>query len=150
MNLKIRSRIVIYLDLIAAVILGSIFYYLRIKSETRASMRLYQMLSIFTPIGLSFVTALMFTLLTAFSATLTPGVEAGILGQIAQVPQELIDMCYMLVIAASTCVSLLSTKTVNLTAKNTLWITTNLALAAAGIAFSTQIARFLMKVTLNI
>jgi len=122
----------------------------RVKRETRASMRLYQFLSVFTPIGLSFVTALMFTLLTAFSATLAPGVEAGILGEIAQVPQQLMDMCYILVVTASTCVALLSTKAVDLTAKNTLWITVNLALAAAGIAFSTQIANLLMKATLGI
>ena len=122
----------------------------RVKRETRASMRLYQFLSVFTPIGLSFVTSLMFTLLTAFSATLAPGVEAGILGEIAQVPQQLMDMCYILVVTASTCVALLSTKAVDLTAKNTLWITVNLALAAAGIAFSTQIANLLMKVTLGI
>jgi len=122
----------------------------RVKSETRASMRLYQFLSVSTPIGLSFVTSLMFTLLTAFSATLAPGVEAGILGEIAQVPQQLMDMCYILVVTASTCVALLSTKAVDLTAKNTLWITVNLALAAAGIAFSTQIANLLMKATLGI
>ncbi|MEM2922467.1 MAG: type II secretion system F family protein, partial [Candidatus Bathyarchaeia archaeon] len=122
----------------------------RVKRETRASMRLYQFLSLFTPLGLSFVTALMFTLLTAFSATLAPGVEAGVLGEIAQVPQELIHMCYLLVITASTCVALLSTKAVDLTAKNTLWITLNLTLAASGIAFSSQIARLLMKITLNI
>jgi flagellar protein FlaJ len=122
----------------------------RVKHETRASMRLYQFLSVFTPIGLSFVTALMFTLLSAFSATLALGAEAGILGEIAQVPQQLMDMCYILVVTASTCVALLSTKAVDLTAKNTLWITVNLALAAAGIAFSTQIASLLMKVTLGI
>jgi hypothetical protein len=34
---------------------------------------------------------------------------------------------------------------VDLTAKNTLWITVNLAIAAGGIAFSTQIAGLMMK-----
>jgi flagellar protein FlaJ len=122
----------------------------RVKRETRASMRLYQMLSLFTPIGLSFVTALMFTFLTAFSATLAPGVEAGILSEMVQIPRELVETCYMLVVTASTCVALLSTKAVDLTAKNTLWITVNLALAAAGIAFSVQIAKTLMGTTLGI
>jgi len=122
----------------------------RVKRETRARMRLYQFLSLFTPIGLSFVTALMFTLLMAFSATLAPGVEAGILGEIAQTPKELVETCYMLVVTASTCIALLSTKAVDLTAKNTLWITINLALAAAGIAFSDQIAKMLMGITLGI
>jgi hypothetical protein len=87
----------------------------------------------------------MFTLLTAFSATLLPGAEAGMLGEIAQIPQALVDQCYMLVIASSVCVALLSAKAVDLTAKNTLWITVNLAIAAGGIAFSTQITGLLFK-----
>jgi flagellar protein FlaJ len=121
----------------------------RVKRETKSSMRLYQMLSIFTPIGLSFVTALMFTLLTAFSATLMPAVEAGVLGELTEVPQQLMDVAYLLVIASSICVSLLSTKAVDLTAKNTLWITINLSVAALGIAFSSQIASLLMRITLG-
>jgi len=121
----------------------------RVKRETRSSMRLYQLLSLFTPIALSFITALMFTLLTAFSATLLPGVEAGMLGEIAHIPQALVDQCYLLVIAASVCVAMLSTKAVDLTAKNTLWITVNLAIAAGGIAFSSQIASLMMKLIMG-
>jgi len=117
----------------------------RVKKETRSSMRLYQLLSLFTPIALSFITALMFTLLTAFSATLIPGAEAGILGEIAQIPQALVDQCYLLVIASSICVAMLSTKAVDLTAKNTLWITVNLAIAAGGIAFSSQIVGLMFR-----
>ena len=121
----------------------------RVKRETKSSMRLYQLLSIFTPIGLSFVTALMFTLLTAFSATLMPAAEAGILGELTEVPQQLMDLAYLLVIASSICVALLSTKAVDLTAKNTLWITINLAVAGLGISFSSQIASLLMRITLG-
>jgi len=116
----------------------------RVKKEAKASMRLYQFLSLFTPIGLSFITALMFALLTAFSAALVPGAEAGILGEIAQIPQALIEQCYLLVIVSSICVALLSTKAATLTAKNTLWITVNLAIAAGGIALSSQIASLVM------
>jgi archaellum biogenesis protein FlaJ (TadC family) len=122
---------------------------LRVKRETHSSMRLYQFLSLFTPIALSFVTALMFTLLTAFSATLLPSVEAGMLGGIAQIPQALVEQCYLLVIATSVCVAMLSTKAVDLTAKNTLWITVNLAIAAGGIAFSSQIASLMMKLIMG-
>ncbi len=43
---------------------------IRIKRETKTSMRLYQALNIFTPIGLSLITALMFTLMSVFSTTL--------------------------------------------------------------------------------
>jgi flagellar protein FlaJ len=117
----------------------------RVKRETKASMRLYQFLSLFTPITLSFMTALMASLLTAFSVTLMPGVEAGILGEIGQVPQALIDQCYLLVIVSSICVALLSAKAVDLTAKNTLWITVNLIIAAAGVVFSSHIASLLLK-----
>jgi len=120
----------------------------RVKRETRASTRMYQFLSAFTPVGLSLVTALMFSLLTAFAATLVPGVEAGILGEIAQIPKELIDMSYLLVLASSICIALLTAKAVDLTAKNTLWITINLSLAAGAIAFSTQIVDILMKTLL--
>ena len=122
---------------------------LRVKRETHSSMRLYQFLSLFTPIALSFVTALMFTLLTAFSATLLPSVKAGMLGGIAQIPQALVEQCYLLVIATSVCVAMLSTKAVDLTAKNTLWITVNLAIAAGGIAFSSQIASLMMKLIMG-
>jgi len=122
---------------------------IRVKRETRSSMRLYQLLSLFTPIALSFITALMFTLLTAFSTTLLPGAEAGVLGEIAQIPQTLVDQCYLLVIAASVCVAMLSTKAVDLTAKNTLWITANLAIAAGGITFSSQIASLMMKLIIG-
>ena len=121
----------------------------RVKRETKSSMRLYQLLSLFTPIGLSFVTELMFTLLTAFTATLMPAAEAGILGELAEVPQVLMDLAYLLVIASSICVALLSTKAVDLTAKNTLWITVNLAIAALGISFSSQIISLLMRITLG-
>jgi len=121
----------------------------RVKRETRASMRLYQFLSLFTPIALSFITALMFTLITAFSAVLMPGVEAGVLGEIAQIPKALVEQCYMLVVASSICVAMISTKAVDLTAKNTLWITVNLAIAAGGIAFSSQIASLIIRMVLG-
>jgi flagellar protein FlaJ len=117
----------------------------RVKRETKASMRLYQFLSLITPITLSFITALMASLLTAFSVTLIPGVEAGMLGEIGQVPQALIDQCYLLVIVSSICVALLSAKAVDLTAKNTLWIAVNLITATVGIVFSSHIASLLLK-----
>jgi len=119
----------------------------RVKRETKSSMRIYQILSIFTPVGLGLVTALMFTLLTAFSSTITPAVEVGILTQIAEVPHALMEMAYLLIITSSVCVSLLSTKSVDLTAKNTLWITVNLSAAALSIAFSSQVASLLMRMT---
>jgi len=117
----------------------------RVKRETKASMRLYQFLSLITPITLSFITALMASLLTAFSVTLIPGVEAGMLGEIGQVPQALVNQCYLLVIVSSICVALLSAKAVDLTAKNTLWIAVNLIIAAAGVVFSSHIASLLIK-----
>ncbi len=117
----------------------------RIKHETSVSMRLYQMLSIFTPVGLSLITALMFTLMTAFAVAVTPGEPISFLGSIAQMPQGLIDMSYLLVLVSSACIALLTAKTVNLTAKNTLWITLNMALAAGSIVFSMQIAAVLMN-----
>jgi len=121
----------------------------RLKKETRSSMRLYQLLSLFTPIGLSFVSSLMFTLLTAFTAAVAPGVELGILGELTEVPEELIEICFLLVIAASISVSMLSTKAVDLTAKNTLWITINLAVAACGIAFSANLMDVLIKMVVG-
>jgi flagellar protein FlaJ len=117
----------------------------RTKRETSASMRLYQALSIFTPVGLSLITALMFTLITAFSAAVTPGAPISFLGSIAQVPQGLVDMSYLLVLSSSACIALLTAKTVDLTAKNTLWITVNMALAAGSIVFSVQIAAALIN-----
>jgi flagellar protein FlaJ len=117
----------------------------RTKRETSTSMRLYQMLSIFTPIGLSLITALMFTLMTAFAVSVTPGAPISFLGSIAQMPQGLIDMSYLLVLASSACIALLTAKTVNLTAKNTLWITLNMAIAAGSIVFSVQIAMILIN-----
>jgi hypothetical protein len=117
----------------------------RTKRETSASMRLYQALSIFTPVGLSLITALMFTLMTAFAAAVAPGAPVGMLGAIAQMPQGLVDMSYLLVLASSACIALLTAKTVDLTAKNTLWITVNMALAAGSIVLSVQIAAVLMN-----
>jgi len=126
----------------------------RTRAEARSMMRLYQILSAFTPIGLSFVTSLMFTLLTAFAASLAPGMggavsQLGPLAQIAEIPQGLVESCYLLTIAASISVAMLTAKTVDLTAKNTMWITINLALAAAGIAFSTQIGTMLMRIMMQ-
>jgi flagellar protein FlaJ len=117
----------------------------RTKRETAQGMRLYQVLSIFTPIGLSLITALMFTLMTAFASAVAPGSTAGLIGSIAQIPQGLIDMSYLLVLTSSTCIALLTTKTVELTAKNTLWITVNMALAAGSIALSVQLATLLLS-----
>ena len=126
----------------------------RTKAEARSMMRLYQVLSAFTPVGLSFVTALMFTLLTAFAASLAPGIggassQLGPLAQIAEIPQGLVESCYLLTIASSISVAMLTAKTVDLTAKNTTWITINLALAAAGIAFSTQVGTMLMRMMMQ-
>jgi len=121
----------------------------RVKRETRARMRLYQFLSIFTPLALSFITALMFTLITAFATTLLLGAEAGVLSELAQVPEALVQQCYMLVMVSSICVAMLSTKAVDLTMKNTLWITVNLILASGGIAFSTNIASLLMRIIIG-
>ena len=117
----------------------------RTKRETASVMRLYQLLSVFTPVGLSLITALMFTLITAFAGAVTPGAAAGFLGAISQVPQGLIDTSYLLVLASSACVALLTAKTVDLTAKNTLWITVNLALAAGSIVISVQLATYLVN-----
>ncbi len=121
----------------------------RIRREARASMRLYQFLSLFTPLALSFISALMFTIITSFSATIAPGVEAGVLSEIAQIPEALVQQCYMLTVASSICIAMLSAKTIDLTAKNTLWMTVNLAIASGGIAFSSQIASFLMGVIIG-
>ena len=54
-------------------------------------------------------------------------------------------MSYLLVLASSACIALLTAKTVDLTAKNTLWITVNMALAAGSIVLSVQIAVILMN-----
>lgn len=117
----------------------------RTKRETTQSMRLYQVLNIFTPVGLSLITALMFTLMTAFASAVAPGTAAGFLGSISQIPQGLVDMSYLLVLTSSTCIALLTAKTVDLTAKNTLWITINMALAAGSIALSVQLATLLLN-----
>jgi len=116
---------------------------IRIKRETKTSMRLYQALNIFTPIGLSLITALMFTLMSVFSTTLAPDTSISFLGSIAQIPQGLTDISYLLVLASSACIALLTAKTIDLTAKNTLWITINMTLAAASIILSLQIANTL-------
>jgi flagellar protein FlaJ len=121
----------------------------RVKRETRASMRLYEILATMTPVMLSFIIALMFTMITAFTGLLTPTAGVGFLGELTQIPKQLVETSYMLVIAASTCIPLLAGKTIDLTAKNTLRIAVNLALAAAGIAFSTQIAQILMHLTMG-
>jgi flagellar protein FlaJ len=117
----------------------------RVKREVKMSMRLYQALSLLTPIALSFIVGLMFTLLSTFSAAVAPGVEAGLIGEIAQIPEILVEQCYLLVVASSICVALLSAKAVDLTAKNTLWITVNLILASAGISLSTYLGSLLIK-----
>ncbi|MEM0050822.1 MAG: hypothetical protein QXW39_09880 [Candidatus Bathyarchaeia archaeon] len=81
----------------------------------------------------------MFTLLTAFAVSVTPGMgravsQFGPLTQIAEIPQGLVESCYLLTIASSISMAMLTVKTVDLTAKK-MWITINLALAAVRIAF---------------
>jgi len=122
----------------------------RLKAEVRSMMRLYQVLSIFTPIGLSMTTALMFSLIAAFAGTLSPEAAGlGILSMLAEIPKELMEGCFLLTIAASVSAAMLTTKTIDLTAKNTVWIAVNLALAAGGIALSTQIASLLMEMLIS-
>lgn len=125
----------------------------RVKREAKASMRLYQILSMFTPIALSIVVAMMFTLVTSFSTFMAPGLSDVLSGEaiaeMIQIPQALVEQCYLLVVVSSICVALLSTKAVNLTAKNTIWITVNLALAAAGISLSMQLADIIMRALLG-
>jgi hypothetical protein len=57
--------------------------------------------------------------------------------------------CFLLTIAASVSVALLTTKTIDLTGKNTVWVAVNLALAAGGIALSTQMASLLMNMLMK-
>jgi len=122
----------------------------RVKAETRSMMRLYQALSLFTPIGLSMTTALMFSLISVFAATIAPGASSlGVLAELAQVPRELMEGCFLLTVAASVSVAMLTTKTIDLTAKNTVWVAVNLALAAGGIAASSQLAELLMKMLMS-
>jgi len=122
----------------------------RTMKEAKASMKLYQMLNIFTPIGLSITIALMFSLIGSFQGffnpaqmlTQTSGMAGGIFGgatgltQMLQIPPQLIEASYLMVVVSSLCLAMLTSKAVELTAKNTIWIAVNLALAAAGIASS--------------
>jgi flagellar protein FlaJ len=124
----------------------------RLKAEARSMMRLYQVLSLFTPVGLSMTTALMFSLIAAFASNMTPEAAAiglSVLAELTQVPKGLMEGCFLLTIAASVSVALLTTKTIDLTGKNTVWVAVNLALAAGGIALSTQIASLLMNMLMK-
>jgi flagellar protein FlaJ len=93
-----------------------------IKKETRSSMRLYEALAIFTPIGLAFAISLMSSLLTAFSTITSTATQIGILSEISHIPKTLIDISNMMVITSSIFLAILTSKTIDFTAKNTIKI----------------------------
>lgn len=131
----------------------------RIKREAKSSMRLYQILNMFTPVGLSVTIALMFGLIGSFQGifnptmlTQTPEAFRGVFGealgltQMFQIPPQLVESSYLMVVVSSLCLAMLTSKAVDLTSKNTVWIAVNLMLAAAGIASSGFIAQTMSRI----
>jgi flagellar protein FlaJ len=119
--------------------------YIRIKKETKSSMITYRLLAAFTPLGLAFTVNLMYGLVTAFSSMVSPASAAGILPISIALPQSFLQVNYLLIIVASVSVSLLATKTIEFTSKNTIWITINVILAILGILISTPLIESMMK-----
>ena len=110
----------------------------QIKKEAKSTMRLYEVLTYLTPIGLAFTVALMVSLMTAFSSTMASASEVGILKQISTVPDELIQTTNMMIIAASASMAFVAGKAIDLTSKNTLRIAVTVAIAAISISLSTD------------
>jgi len=93
-----------------------------IKKETKSSMRLYEALAVFTPIGLSFAISLMSSLMSAFTTITSTATQIGILSELSHIPQSLIDISNMMVITSSVFLAILTAKTIDFTAKNTIKI----------------------------
>jgi flagellar protein FlaJ len=119
--------------------------YIRIKKETKESMVTYRLLAAFTPIGLAFTVNLMYGLVTAFAGMVSPAAAAGVLPISIAIPESFLEINYLLIIVASVSVSLLATKTIEFTSKNTLWITINVILAMLGILISTPLINYMMR-----
>jgi len=119
--------------------------YIRIKRETKAGMYAYRMLALFTPIGLAFTVNLMYGLITSFTGMMAPVTEVGLLPYSLALPPAFMDICYLLVVVSSISISLLATKTIDFTIKNTLWIAINLVLAIVAIFVSTPLIQYLLE-----
>jgi hypothetical protein len=85
-------------------------------------MRLYEALAVFTPIGLSFAISLMSSLMSAFTTITSTATQIGILSELSHIPQSLIDISNMMVITSSVFLAILTAKTIDFTAKNTIKI----------------------------
>jgi len=113
----------------------------RIKSETKTLMRMYDVLTYATPLGLAFAMTIMTVLLTSFSSTL--GTSAAAMGGLfsGTISPAAVQISDLLVVIASAGVAVIGGKAIDFTSKSTLRVAVNVALAAVSISLVTTYAQ---------
>ena len=117
----------------------------QLKKETKSSMRIYEVLSIMTPIAMAVTVAMIVSMLTsfpnAFASPLAPG--SGAIGGFSAgaVTQAMLATGDLLIVVSSICIALIGGKAIDFTTKSTLRIAINIAVAVVAISLSGVIAK---------
>ncbi len=108
-----------------------------VKRETKANMKLYELLAYMTPVGLAIIIALLFYITQQFSSVSS---ISNPLAGLSNLPPLFLDLTKVLVIEVAIALAFLASRTVEFTNYNTFRVAVSVALAAAAILLSADIA----------
>ena len=111
-----------------------------VKKETRANMKLYEMLAYMTPVGLALIIALLFFITQQFSSLSS---VSNPLAGLSNLPPFFLDLTRVLVIEVAISLAFLASRTVEFTNYNTTRVAISVGLAVAAILVSAQVEHFI-------
>jgi flagellar protein FlaJ len=126
----------------------------RVKSETKSMMRLYDVLTYITPLGLGFSLSLMTNLISSFSTAFSFNPSSALAGAsplgsgaLGTINPETVLITNVLIVVCSLCIAFLASKSIDFTAKSTIRIAVNVAIALIAItAMGSVVSLLLPKV----
>jgi archaeal flagellar protein FlaJ len=86
-----------------------------VKKETRSNMRLYEILSVATPVGLTVMIVLIQFMLQQFGGIVSSGAHTGFLNEFSSPSSQFLDLTKLLIIEASVATAFLASKAIDFT-----------------------------------
>ncbi len=120
----------------------------RVKSETRASMRIYEFLAYFTPVGLAFVAGIMVTVLQTFASSGFLGMGALSLGSgfaLGHISPLTATLVNYLIILVSIGMGITSSKAIDFTVKSTVRVAVITVISVVSIILVSRLATVLVQ-----
>jgi len=111
-----------------------------VKKETKSQMRLYEILTFATPVGLAFMILLMQFMMSSFgSVSSTLGSSAGILSSFSQTSPAFLDLTKVLILEAAVAAAVLGSKAVDFTTRTTFRMTAVVGITAVVLLLSESV-----------